>query len=89
MAKKGKQWRHEGDYPSKGWDVYPSDWQTLLQRYQYQRLCVCARIREGLISRLSLHILRFLPSVYEIKKDKENTDTTTPRQCKKIIIPSN
>ena len=86
MAKKGEQWRHEGDYPSKERDVYPSEEQTLLQRHQYQRLCVCARIRAGSISRLSLHILRFLPSVYEIKKDKENTDLTTPRQCKKNII---
>ena len=39
--------------------------------------------KSGSISRLPPHILRFLPSVYGIKKDKENTDITTQRKCEK------
>ena len=39
--------------------------------------------KSGSISRLSPHILRFLLSVYGMKKDKENTDITTQRKCEK------
>ena len=68
MAKKGKQWGHEEDYSSKGRDVYPSDCKLCYNAININVFVSVPEFESGLISRLSPHILRFLQSVYGIKK---------------------
>ena len=77
MAKKGKQWRHEGDYPSKGRDVYPSEGQTInINVFVFAPLQNCKTAQSFV---LSPHINVSQRQFMEWKKDKGNTHTMTQR----------